>query len=100
MSKERYLSKKEYKRYEKIRSDIKEGRLLNPEGLFYLAESVNNDPTRLGQLLLNKIEQFKDEDPNLQSYSNEKLIFEPSSEEYDETDDFLPFLEYNSSYRK
>ncbi len=100
MSKERYLSKEEYKRYEKIRSDIKAGRLLNPEGLLYLAESVDNDPTRLGQILLNKIDQFMAEDPNLQSPFNDKLIFEPSSEGYDEADDFLPFLEYNSSYRK
>jgi len=91
-SKERYLSKEEYKRYERLRADIKGGRLLNPEGLLYLAESVDNDPTRLGQLLLNKIEQFKAEDPYLQSFSNNKLMFESSSEESDDADDFLPFV--------
>ena len=91
-SKERYLSKEEYKRYERLRADIKGGRLLNPEGLLYLAESVDNDPTRLGQLLLNKVEQFKAEDPYLQSFSNNKLMFESSSEESDDADDFLPFV--------
>jgi len=91
-SKERYLSKEEYKRYERLSADIKGGRLLNPEGLLYLAESVDNDPTRLGQLLLNKIEQFKAEDPYLQSFSNNKLMFESSSEESDDADDFLPFV--------
>ena len=96
-SKERYLSKEEYKRYERLRSDIKGGRLLNPEGLLYLAESVDNDPTRLGQLLLNKIEQFKAENPYLQSFSNEKLLFKPTSEDTDTVDDFLPFVEYSSS---
>ena len=40
-SKERYLSKEEYKRYERLKADIKGGRLLNPEGLLYLAESVS-----------------------------------------------------------
>lgn len=96
-SKARYLSKEEYKRYERLRADIKSGRLLNPEGLLYLAESVDNDPTRLGQLLLNKIDQFKVEDPYLQSFSNERLLFEPTSEETDSVDDFLPFVEYSSS---
>lgn len=96
-SKERYLSKEEYKRFERIKADIKGGRLLNPEGLLYLAESVDNDPARLGQFLLNKIEQFKAEDPYLQSFSNERLLFEPTSEETDSVDDFLPFVEYSSS---
>ena len=50
-SKKRYLSKEEYTRYERFKSDIKGGRILNPEGLLYLADSVDNDPTRLGQLL-------------------------------------------------
>ena len=96
-SKERYLSKEEYKRFERIKADIKGGRLLNPEGLLYLAESVDNDPTRLGQLLLNKIDQFKVENPYLQSISDERLLFEPTSEETDAVDDFLPFVEYSSS---
>lgn len=91
-SKERYLSKEEYKRYERLKADIKGGRLLNPEGLLYLAESVDYDPTRLGQLLLNKIEQFKSVDPYLQSFSNEKLLFEPASEIFIEEDDCLPFI--------
>lgn len=91
-SKERYLSKEEYKRFERIKSDIKAGRLLNPEGLLYLAESVDNDPTRLGQLLLNKIEHFKAEDPYLQNFSNEKLLFEPTSEIFDEDGDCLPYI--------
>ena len=91
-SKERYLSKEEYKRFERIKSDIKAGRLLNPEGLLYLAESVDNDPTRLGVILLKKIAQFKADDPYLQSFSNDKLMFEPSSEESDDADDFLPFI--------
>ena len=93
-SKDRYLSREEYKRYERFRSDIKGGRLLNPEGLLYLAESVDNDPTRLGLLLLKKIEQFKEEDPYLESFSSNKLAFEPSSEESDFVDDFLPYVEY------
>ena len=91
-SKERYLSKEEYKRFERLIADIKSGRLLNPEGLLYLAELVDNDPTRLGQLLLNKIEQFKAEDPYLQSFSNEKLLFEPTSEIFDEDGDCLPYI--------
>ncbi len=91
-SKARYLSKEEYKRFERLIADIKSGRLLNPEGLLYLAELVDNDPTRLGQLLLNKIEQFKAEDPYLQSFSNEKLLFEPTSEIFDEDADCLPYI--------
>ena len=91
-SKDRYLSREEYKRYERFKSDIKNGRLLNPEGLLYLAESVDNDPTRLGVLLLKKIEQFKADAPYLQGFSNDKLMFEPSSEESDNVDDFLPYV--------
>ena len=91
-SKARYISKEEYKRFERLIADIKSGRLLNPEGLLYLAELVDNDPTRLGQLLLNKIEQFKAEDPYLQSFSNEKLLFEPTSEIFDEDADCLPYI--------
>ena len=57
-SKERYLSKEEYKQYERFKSDIKAGRLLNPESLLCLAESVDNNPTRLGLILLKKIEKI------------------------------------------
>ena len=92
-SRDRYLSKKEYKRYERFKSDIKSGRLLNSEGLLYLAESVDNDPTKLGLLLLKKIEQFKEEDPYSKNFSNDKLVFEPSSEESVDIDDFLPYIE-------
>ena len=42
-SKARYLSKEEYKRFERLIADIKSGRLLNPEGLLYLAELVDNE---------------------------------------------------------
>ncbi|WP_026658658.1 hypothetical protein [Butyrivibrio sp. AC2005] len=91
-SKDRYLSKEEYKRYERLKSDIKGGRLLDSEGLLYLAESVDNDPTRLGLILLKKIEQFKEEDPYQKSFSNNKLVFEPSSEELDDVNDFLPYI--------
>ncbi len=95
-SKKRYLSKEEYTRYERFKSDIKGGRILNPEGLLYLAESVDNDPTRLGQLLLSKIAQFKAEDPYLQRFTNEKLLFEPSSEELTDEDDPLPYIGYDN----
>ncbi len=95
-SKERYLSKEEYKQYERLRADIKCGRLLNPEGLLYLAESVDNDPTRLGQLLLNKIDQFTAADPYLQRFTNEKFLFEPSSEELTDEDDPLPYIGYDN----
>ncbi len=92
MSKERYLSKEEFKRYEKVKADIKDGKLLNPEGLLYLADSVDNDPTRLGKLLLKKIEQFKEDDQFLKSFTDQKLLFEPVSEE--EIDESIPFIEY------
>ena len=95
-SKERYLSKDEYKRYEKYKNDIKAGRLLNSEGLLYLAESVDYDPTLLGQLLLNKIDQFTAADPYLQRFTNEKFLFEPSSEELTDEDDLLPYIGYDN----
>lgn len=89
---DRYLSREEYKRYERFKSDIKAGRLINPEGLLYLAESVDNNPTRLGAILLKKIAQFKADEQYLQSFSNNKLMFESFSEESDDSDDFLPFV--------
>lgn len=92
-SKERYLSKEEYKQYERFKSDIKAGRLLNPESLLCLAESVDNNPTRLGLILLKKIEQFKAEDPCLQDISGAKLRFESAATE-NEDNSFLPFIEY------
>ncbi len=92
-SKERYLSKEEYKKYERFKSDIKAGRLLNPESLLCLAESVDNNPTRLGLILLKKIEQYKAEDPYLQDFSDTRFINDPSTTE-NEDESFLPFIEY------
>ncbi len=95
MAKERYISKEDYKEYEKYKKDKRMGRLLNPEGLMFLAESVNHDPTRLGMIMLENIEKFKAEDPYLKDFSDVKLIFDPVVEENNQMeDDFLPFLEY------
>ncbi len=94
MSKERYISKEEYKEYEKYKKDKRQGRLLNPEGLMFLAESVDYDPARLGMIMLDNIEKFKAVDPYLKVFSDVKLIFDPVSEDNTDQEDFLPFIEY------
>ncbi len=94
MSKERYLSKEEYKEYEKYKNDKKKGRLLNPEGLIFLAESVDFDAKALGDLMLENAMKFKEENPFLTDSSSKKLIFNVPSEESEESEDFIPFIEF------
>ncbi|ADL36451.1 hypothetical protein bpr_IV086 (plasmid) [Butyrivibrio proteoclasticus B316] len=94
MGKDRYISKEEYKEYEKYKNAKKQGRLLNPEGLLFLAESADYDPIRLGQIMLSSVERFKAADPYLKSLSEDKLIFKPLPVKDEEEESFLPFIEY------
>ena len=91
-SKDRYLSREEYRRYEKLKNDIRAGKLLTPESLLCFAQSVDNDPTRLGQLILNIIEQFVAEDPHRETFSDDKLPINSNAKEYNDEEDFLPYI--------
>ncbi len=93
-SKDRYISKKDFAEYEKYKNDKQKGRLLNPEGLVYLADSVENDPFKLGMLLLEKVSELKKEDPFLDKFSDAKLYFNPEKEKILDEDDAIPFVEY------
>ena len=57
MAKERYISKEDYKEFERYKKDKRKGRLLNPEGLMYLAENAGFDAEKLGQIMLDNIEK-------------------------------------------
>ncbi len=96
-SKDRYLSREEYRRYEKLKNEIRAGKLLTPESLRSFAQSVDNDPTRLGQLVLNKIEQFVAEDPHHETFSDNKLPIKSNSKEYNDEEDFLPYIGFDVS---
>ena len=61
-------------------------------GKFKLIYNSEDDDYREITLTNKEIEQFKEEDPYLKSFSNDKLVFEPSSEESVDINDFLPYI--------
>lgn len=55
------LTNKEYERYEQYRRDRDHGRVLTPDGLRIICESMNNDPAQIGIHMLGMLAKFRNE---------------------------------------
>ena len=57
--KARYLSKKEQDAYQQYLSDKAYGRILSPEGLKIVCESLHNNPEEIGKHFLEVLNKFQ-----------------------------------------
>lgn len=55
------ISNKEYEEYQKYYTDKLYGRILTPDGLRLICESLNNNPEKIGSHMLEMVAKFKSE---------------------------------------
>lgn len=55
------ISSKEYERYQQYLQDKTFGRILTPDGLRFLCESMNNDPEEIGKHMILMVQKFRSE---------------------------------------
>ncbi len=94
MSKERYISKEEYKEYEIYKVAKKAGQIFTSEGLMTLARECGYDPERFGERILRILDGISVRDMDTSESDREMCGSDSDEKDTSAEEDFLPFIEY------